>query len=374
MLFRSDAVAIGDLNGDGLADLAVANRGANSLSVLLGTGGGGFQSHDDYSASGDFPGAVVATDLDADGLPDLATVHSDHVSVLLNDTPAPVLPDAPTAVSAVPADGEASVFWTASASDGGSPISAYVVTPYVGYSPRPSTTFSGFASSGTVTGLTNGTTYRFKVAAISGIGQGPQSTISNAARPGRPDAPTAVTAVGGTGKARVSWTAPTTAAASGVTGYVVTPYIGGVAQTPVSFDSKSTVEGVTDLTNGTTYTFTVAAFNSAGIGPESAMSNAVELGLPGAPTAVTALAGVGKVRLSWTAPAMRGASPVTSYVVTPYIGAIPQTPITFPSKSTVEGITGLANGTTYTFTVAAINGIGTGPQSAPSNPATPTAH
>jgi hypothetical protein len=85
---------------------------------------------------------------------------------------------------------------------------------------------------------------------------------------------------------------------------------------------------------------------------------------------VTALAGTAKVRLSWTA-AFNGGSPVTGYVVTPYIAATPQTPITFTTASTVQGIFDVVSGTTYTFTVAAINAVGTGAASAPSNAVTP---
>src|SRR5262249_41040713 len=77
--------------------------------------------------------------------------------------------------------------------------------------------------------------------------------------------------------------------------------------------------------------------------------------------------------LSWTAPGFDGGDPITGYTVTPYIGAVAQTPQPFNSTLTTQPITGLTNGVTYTFTVAATNGIGTGPDSAMSDPATPAA-
>ena len=93
---------------------------------------------------------------------------------------------------------------------------------------------------------------------------------------------------------------------------------------------------------------------------------------PGAPTGVGAGAGNGSATVSWTAPS-GGGSPITGYTVTPYIAGVAQAPTTVsgspPATSTT--ITGLTNGTTYTFTVSATNAIGTGPASAQSNAVTP---
>ena len=79
-------VAIGDLNGDGDPDLAVANVVSNNVSVLLGNGDGSFQSAVNYGA-GDEPSSVAIGDLNGDGDPDLAVAnfYSDNVSVLLGN-------------------------------------------------------------------------------------------------------------------------------------------------------------------------------------------------------------------------------------------------------------------------------------------------
>ena len=60
----------GDFNGDGRLDLAVANYGDNTVSVLLGKGDGTFQPQVTY-AVGSNPGAIVAGDFNGDGRTDL---------------------------------------------------------------------------------------------------------------------------------------------------------------------------------------------------------------------------------------------------------------------------------------------------------------
>ncbi|GAA1015996.1 hypothetical protein Aple_011310 [Acrocarpospora pleiomorpha] len=189
----------------------------------------------------------------------------------------------------------------------------------------------------------------------------------------KPATPAAPTATAGVTSATVNWVAPSSHG-SPITGYIVTPYLGGVAQAPQSFDASTTTRTLTGLTAGGSYTFTVEATNAIGTSTASAQSNAVvPYTVPGRPTITAATAGDASATLTWTAPA-NGSSPITSYVVTPYIGAVAQPTQTFSGTATTEPITGLTPGTAYTFTVTAVNLAGPGPASLPSGAVTPNAN
>jgi hypothetical protein len=185
---------------------------------------------------------------------------------------------------------------------------------------------------------------------------------------------TNVSATAGFNSANVSWTAPSTGGAP--TSYIVTPYIGSTAQTPTTVTGTPPVTNttITNLAQGTAYTFKVQAVNPAGNGTVSAASNSVTPSgpqAPAAPTNVSANPASGQALVSWTTPNNNG-SAVTGYTITPYIGSTAQTSVPVLSgTATSSTVTGLKVGTAYTFTVTAINNIGTGPASAPSSAVTP---
>ncbi|MET8142136.1 putative Ig domain-containing protein, partial [Sphaerisporangium sp. NPDC005288] len=188
--------------------------------------------------------------------------------------------------------------------------------------------------------------------------------------PGTASAPTATA---GVTSATVTWTAPA-ANGSPITQYIVTPYRNGVAQTPVTYDASTTTRTLTGLTAGASYTFTVTAVNAVGTGGASAQSNAVvPYTVPGQPTINSVTAGDLSATLTWTAPS-NGSSPITGYIVTPYIGNVAQTPQSFSGTGTTQTVTGLTAGTAYTFTVTAVNAAGPGPASARSTAVTPNAN
>jgi predicted acyl esterase len=269
-------------------------------------------------------------------------------------------PGSPAFLSATPANQSATVKWWAPAGNG-APITGYVITPYIGLAAQTPRTFNSTATNQVITGLTNGTTYTFAVSAVNSLGTGP-AAVSPAVivNPTVAGAPTSVSAKTGNASAAVTWKAPSSNGGSAITGYVVTPYIGSTAQAPQTFNSTAVSQTVTGLTNGSTYTFTVAATNGVGTSPASTASAAILVGAPAAPAFLSATPANQQATVKWWAPAGNG-GPVTGYVITPYIAGVAQAPRTFNSSASSQVVTGLTNGTTYTFSVAAFNAFGTGP-------------
>lgn len=217
----------------------------------------------------------------------------------------------------------------------------------------------------TVSGLTNGTEYTFTVESLDNSDNVlATSTASDPVTPtaggggggSAPAAPNAPTTNAGDGEVTVSWTA-----VSGATSYTVTSNPDGKTCT-----TSGTSCVVQNLTNGTSYTFSVVATNSNGSSAPSSASGSVTPTVgggsaPAAPGTPTVTAGDGKVTVSWAAVA--GA---TSYTVTSDPDGL-----TCTTSGTSCVVRGLTNGTAYTFTVVATNGSGSSAASGSSSSVTP---
>lgn len=196
---------------------------------------------------------------------------------------------APAVPTGEPGNAQVALTWT-------QPTSA---DPIVGYRIYQSTDGSNFDSgtdqistglTKTITGLTNGTSYYFKVAALTGTSPytaGTPSGASAAIIPRTvPDAPTSVTPTRQNSQVLLSWTAPVSNGGSAITDYKI-EYSSDSGSNWTEFvrsASTSTSATVTGLSNGTGYVFRVTAKNVAGFGAASSTSSSAT---PVPPFAVT---------------------------------------------------------------------------------------
>jgi hypothetical protein len=188
-----------------------------------------------------------------------------------------------------------------------------------------------------------------------------------AASPTVPGAPTAVSATPGVRSAKVSFAKPADNGGAKITGYRARCTSSDGGRTASHAASKSPIF-VASLTPHKTYTCTVKARNRVGYGPASDPSNAFKprADVPGAPTEVTATAGVRSVKVAFTKPADSGGSPIVNYRVR-CVSSDGGKPGSHEGARSPIRVAGLSGAKTYTCTVKARNRVGVGPVSDPSN-------
>ena len=185
------------------------------------------------------------------------------------------------------------------------------------------------------------------------VGEGSGKESSSVKTFSVPDAlqSVATTTGPGLGEITLSWSAPANGGSS-IDKYNIYYTQGGVAKTKETTETSYIAK---DLGNGTSYVFTVKAENAVGEGSGKESSSVKTFSVPDAPTSVSASTGpgVGEITLSWSAPANGGAS-ISEYNI--YRGA------TYVDKTTLTSYIAkyLENGTSYVFTVKAVNVVGEG--------------
>jgi titin len=272
-------------------------------------------------------------------------------------------PVAPVGLQLVPGPRSLTATWTAPA-DNGSPVTQYrVLLVEEGGSALLATPVTTSATSFAFTDLTPGDRFEVFVIARNARGEGPAARSTLVTVPaGLPSAPRSPVAVARDGSASLSWIPPVEPGGSALLEYVVTPFADGTALAPQTVAAPATTLVVTGLANGVAHTFTVAARNGSGLGPASAATAAVVVGVPAAPRVTSVVPGDGSATIGWTVPVDNG-SPITSYRVTPYVGGVPLPPVSVGAPDTTVTIAGLGNGSLVTATVAAVSARGTGPAS-----------
>jgi Fibronectin type III domain len=279
----------------------------------------------------------------------------------------PTVPGVPTGLTAAAGNGIATLSWASPSSDGGSAVNSYLVEG--GTSPSGGGIMEKVGSPGhaaTISHLTNGTTYYFRVHAENAYGEGAAATVTVTLQgPGSvqdsasvPGPPAGLKPGYGGGFIALSWSPPTSTGGSPITGYHV--YLGSnrsLAGARV-FPASGTSFRATDVENGSQYYIKVTALNAAGEGPPTPVISVTPLApdvpRPG-PTGLTAQARRGAVVLSWSPP-QGGLKAGEGYLI--YIGTSSGHEGAKPSiPHLIEGATSyriapLKHGTRYYFQVA----------------------
>jgi hypothetical protein len=163
-------------SGSSFSSLTITDCNLNGATGLEWWNGGAWEPvtpTPDYSAG---PPACESATIDSTSSPSLSQLTGTVFAVSALAT----APGTPIKVSAKAGNASVTLTWTAPSSDGGAAITGYVIKPSRGPAVKV-----GDVTSDTLTGLTNGTAYRFTVAAVNSVGTGPSSAVSNSVSPAK---------------------------------------------------------------------------------------------------------------------------------------------------------------------------------------------
>jgi fibronectin type 3 domain-containing protein len=252
-----------------------------------------------------------------------------------------------------------SLKWTLP-NDNGSPITGYNI--YRGEAAGTETYFDSVQEEDiliyTNTGLVNGRTYYYQVAAVNEAGPGEMSNEVSATPLSVPGVPSAFEGSSGVSSITLTWLAPYDDGGLPVIQYKI--YRSATSGTEI-FLANTTVTTFTDtgLTIGRVYYYMVSAENAFGEGGCTEEILVTVADVPGPVTGLMAVAGNASVTLNWTAPSHTGGTPITGYLI--YRGTESGQETFLWNTATLNfKDTDLINGQTYYYKVRVSNSNGAG--------------
>jgi fibronectin type 3 domain-containing protein len=273
------------------------------------------------------------------------------------------IPSAPQNTQTYPGNSFVNITWEAPISDGGSTVTNYII--YKGTAPGGESFHAEIEDIRFYndSNVTNGITYYYWIAAKNIVGEGPLSAEVNATPATVPSEPTNLSIESSDHIIDITWDTPVSNGGSAIVKYII--YRGASAG---EFTFLSEIDFTsfyldTNVTNGITYYYKVAAKNKAGEGPQSDEVNATPSTVPSAPTDLSATSGESYVHLLWAFPFSNGGSIITNYIIyrgitSNNLSLLTEVGIIFQyNDTTVE------NNITYFYKVSAKNAIGEGSKS-----------
>ncbi len=264
------------------------------------------------------------------------------------------VPSGPTNLTVTPGAAGATLHWTASTSGSPTSYSIYRGTATDGEAVTPVATVSGTTTTFADTGLTNGKTYFYNVAASNSVGVSPDTnevSVSPGSATAAPPAPTGLSANPADSSIDLTWNP-----SAGATSYSIYRGIapGAEGTTPVG---TTTTDSFTDtgLTNGTGYYYTVAASNAAGASAKTAETNTVPSAAvvtPPVPFGVVVTTASGQINLQWTYEENATSYRIYRSTTPGGEGATPLATVT-SSSYTDSSVT---SGVTYYYEITALTG------------------
>ncbi len=253
--------------------------------------------------------------------------------------------------------------WQAPTSNGGSTITSYKI--YRGTSSGGETPYQTLSSVLTYSdsAVTSGTTYYYKVSAVSAIGESSLSNESSASTIGQlpPSSPQNLQATSQANLISLTWNAPSNNGGATITNYKI--YRGVTSGSESLYQTLGNVNSYADygVTTESTYYYKVSAVNSAGEGPLSNEASATvptTQTVPSAPQNLQVAANSTGIILNWQSPSNNGGSQILNYRIYRGTTSGRETLYQIVGNILTYQDSGTTTGTRYYYQVSVVNSVG----------------